>query len=122
MTPHQASGAAQGVEDGLILATLLADPLASTATLPHVLNAYDHIRRPFSQDVLHRSYETGVTYCFQRGAVADVSAADSAGEKVSMEDLKALNDHVCELLEWTETSSEKDRDAAVEIFRGLVKV
>ena len=70
---------------------------------------------------MDRSFETGATYCFQRGAVADVSVADSAGEKVAMEDLNALNNHVGELLEWTwKTSSEKDREGAVEIFRGLV--
>ena len=122
MTPHQASGAAQGVEDGLVLAALLADSLASTATLPYVLYAYDHVRRPFSQDILRRSFETGATYCFQRGALADVSVADSAGAKVAMEDLKVLSDRASELLEWTwKTSSEKDRDEAVEIFHGLVK-
>ncbi|EKM51434.1 uncharacterized protein PHACADRAFT_200263 [Phanerochaete carnosa HHB-10118-sp] len=120
MTPHQASGAAQGIEDGLVLSALLADPLASPATLPHILRAYDRVRRPFSEDVLRRSYETGAAYCFQRGTLADVSVADSVSGKITPEDLKALNDHVNELLEWTwKTSSGSDRSEALEMFHGF---
>ncbi|EKM51447.1 uncharacterized protein PHACADRAFT_187949 [Phanerochaete carnosa HHB-10118-sp] len=121
MTPHQASGAAQGVEDGLVLAALLADPLASPETLPHILHAYDRVRRPFSQDVLRRSYESGTTYCFQRGAFAGVSVADSANGKITLESLEALNGHINELLEWTwKTSSGGDRSEASKMFYGLV--
>ncbi|EKM51446.1 uncharacterized protein PHACADRAFT_263582 [Phanerochaete carnosa HHB-10118-sp] len=121
MTPHQASGAAQGVEDGLLLAALLADPLASPATLPHILRAYDHVRRPFSQEILRRSYECGAAYYFQRGAFADVPVPDSASGKIAPESLKALSDHINELLEWTwKTSSDGDRSEALEMFHGFV--
>ncbi|EKM48779.1 uncharacterized protein PHACADRAFT_202410 [Phanerochaete carnosa HHB-10118-sp] len=119
MTPHQASGAAQGVEDGLLLAALLADPLASAATLAHVLRAYDRVRRPFSQDVLRRSYECGAAYCFQRGAFAGND--DAADGKGTLESLEALSGYINGLLEWTwKTSSEGDRNEALEVFRGLV--
>ncbi|EIN04107.1 hypothetical protein PUNSTDRAFT_138838 [Punctularia strigosozonata HHB-11173 SS5] len=48
MNPHQGSGAGQGVEDGYLLAHLLAHP---GAALPDVLRVYDSARRPTSQRV-----------------------------------------------------------------------
>ncbi|GJE95301.1 FAD/NAD(P)-binding domain-containing protein [Phanerochaete sordida] len=122
MTPHQASGAAQGVEDGLVLAALLASPHASRTTLPRLLHAYDAVRRPFAQDVLRRSYDTGAAYCFQRGALAGLSTADSAAG-VAGAVLQELNDLVGVLLEWTwTTSAASEVRAALEVFEKGVEV
>ena len=59
MTPFQASGAGQAIEDALILSTILGN---SNITLPNVhtaLEVYDEIRRPFALDIQERSRQNG---------------------------------------------------------------
>ncbi|GJE95299.1 FAD/NAD(P)-binding domain-containing protein [Phanerochaete sordida] len=108
MTPHQASGAAQGIEDARVLAALLASPHASRTALPRLLRAYDAARRAPSQDVLRRSFETGAAYCFQRGALAE-----GDGEAA----FKAWKEAVGGLLAWTAVpGAQREVDAAVERF------
>ncbi|GJE90276.1 hypothetical protein PsYK624_064050 [Phanerochaete sordida] len=70
ITPHLGSGAAQRVEDGLILAAPFASPHPRASTLPAVLRAYYIVHRPFGQDVLLRSYALGGLYCLQTTRVA----------------------------------------------------
>lgn len=123
MTPHQGSGAGQGVEDGLVLARLLADPRATKDTIPRVLRAYDHVRRPFSQDIVRRSQKSGMLCCFQEGQLKDVSTEDSAAGKVPLDRLEALRSDVAELSEWTwATSAMGDRGEAVQLFNDMVEV
>ncbi|KAK3069798.1 hypothetical protein LTR53_011585 [Teratosphaeriaceae sp. CCFEE 6253] len=70
--PFQAAGAAQGVEDALILSNLLA-AVASTGNksatlgpqLAAALHAYDSIRRPRAQRQLEQSAEVGRMIHFQ---------------------------------------------------------
>jgi len=62
MTPWQGSGAGQAIEDVMILAALLErvqDPRRLTAAF----RAYDHVRRPRSQRIIHSSAGTGVIMC-----------------------------------------------------------
>ncbi|KAI0759178.1 hypothetical protein BC629DRAFT_1597879 [Irpex lacteus] len=69
MTPYEASGAGQAVEDSITLAALLARASKSnTGTdstvpiqtrLPHALQVYDEIRRPIAQRVKELSYRAG---------------------------------------------------------------
>ncbi|GJE99048.1 FAD-dependent monooxygenase [Phanerochaete sordida] len=113
MTPHLASGAGQGVEDGLVLAALLASPHARRETLPQVLHAYDAVRRPFSQDILQRSYDLGSMFCLQTPRVA---RAD-----VSLEDLQLLSADIADISRWTwTTTAERERTAAVKMLGELV--
>ena len=123
MTPNQGSGASQGVEDSIVLAGLLADPRATKDTIPQVLQAYDQVRRPFSQDIVRRSHRSGMMYCFQDGHLKDVSAEDSAAGKIPLEQLEALRDDIAELLEWTwSTSAMGDRDRAVKLLHDMLEV
>lgn len=59
MTPHQGSGAGQGIEDAYVLAALLAHPRTTRETLPVALKAYEAIRLPFAIDVQRRSSRSG---------------------------------------------------------------
>ncbi|EMD36944.1 hypothetical protein CERSUDRAFT_137302 [Gelatoporia subvermispora B] len=66
MRPHQGVGAGQGVEDGMVLATLLGSPLATRDTLRAALRAYDAIRRPVVQEVAKRSIDIGRSCYLER--------------------------------------------------------
>jgi salicylate hydroxylase len=72
--PYQAAGAAQGLEDALILSEVLARLArvsASDADLPsHIqagLDAYDSVRRPRAQKQLEQSAEVGDMIFLQHG-------------------------------------------------------
>lgn len=117
MTPHLASGASQGVEDSLLLATLLAQPKATKDTIPALLRAFDEVRRPMSQNVQKWSYETGEMYYLQSERVKDVTVEESNLGSVSDETLRGLNEDLGGMLAWTwETSAKADRERAVELF------
>lgn len=59
MSPHQASGAAQAIEDSYILSSQLTHPLCTKTTIPRALTIYDSIRRPVVNIVLEGSGNTG---------------------------------------------------------------
>jgi len=59
MTPFQASGAGQAIEDALILSTLLGNPKTSLHNVHTALEVYDEIRRPFALDIQERSRLNG---------------------------------------------------------------
>lgn len=76
--PFQAAGAAQGVEDALVLAFVLEELMTSskrgTAQLPEInagLKAYDAVRRPRAQKQLERAYEVGEMIYFQHPECGD---------------------------------------------------
>ncbi|KAH9840776.1 FAD/NAD(P)-binding domain-containing protein [Rhodofomes roseus] len=115
MTPHQGSGAGQAIEDGFVLASLLADPRTNRQTLPRVLQIYDAIRRPFSQDIMQRSRNSGRLYEF------GLSPTESEGDVVGMTGHSAADDiarrsaALQRMLSWAvETSVMDDRDRALQ--------
>ncbi|TFK66167.1 FAD/NAD(P)-binding domain-containing protein [Pluteus cervinus] len=59
MSPQQASGAGQAIEDAYILATLLGHSLTTRDNLDQVLEIYDMIRRPMATEVQERSLLNG---------------------------------------------------------------
>jgi salicylate hydroxylase len=70
--PFQAAGAAQGIEDALVLSHVLADlPVASTngpnleTHIQKALDAYDSVRRPRAQKQLEQSAEMSRMIFFQ---------------------------------------------------------
>ena len=64
MTPWQGSGAGQAIEDAMVLETLLG-VVKDPSGLPEVFKAYDQVRRPRTQRIVHSSYGTGVIMCGQ---------------------------------------------------------
>jgi salicylate hydroxylase len=76
--PYQAAGAAQGLEDALVLSEVLgrlANTSASDADLARCieagLKAYDSVRRPRAQKQLEQSAEVGDMIFFQHGEAGD---------------------------------------------------
>jgi len=76
--PYQAAGAAQGLEDALILSSVL-EKIAKTskeevnleANIRRALDAYDSVRRPRAQKQLEQAYEVGRMIFFQHEEVGD---------------------------------------------------
>jgi salicylate hydroxylase len=76
--PFQAAGAAQGLEDALILSSVLAElaklPMAdssSTLRTEAALEAYDSVRRPRAQKQLEQAAEVGRMIFFQDEEAGD---------------------------------------------------
>ncbi|KAB5575252.1 hypothetical protein GE09DRAFT_990382 [Coniochaeta sp. 2T2.1] len=68
MTPSEGQGAAQAIEDALVLTTLLGR-VKTAADIEPVLAAYDAVRRPRSQRVVETSQECMVVFSFRDGVV-----------------------------------------------------
>ncbi|KAF2692089.1 salicylate hydroxylase [Lentithecium fluviatile CBS 122367] len=62
MTPWQGSGAGQAIEDAMVLETLLGETKDPTG-LAAAFKAYDQVRRPRTQKIVHSSYGTGLITC-----------------------------------------------------------
>ncbi|KAJ4137150.1 hypothetical protein NW768_002731 [Fusarium equiseti] len=78
--PFQAAGAAQGLEDALVLSSVIAElakqPERGAAQLPAVqaaLTAYDSVRRPRAQKQLETAAEVADMVLFRHEAGADMS-------------------------------------------------
>lgn len=73
--PFQAAGAAQGLEDALILSNVLAgfarSSIEGSANVDVALKAYDTVRRPRAQKQLEQSAEVQSMLFFQDEAVGD---------------------------------------------------
>lgn len=76
--PFQAAGAAQGIEDALVLSNVLAEFAKSPAKgsnqnveIKAGLKAYDAIRRPRAQRQLEQAYEVGQLFYFQHPEAGD---------------------------------------------------
>ncbi|RDB27733.1 Salicylate hydroxylase [Hypsizygus marmoreus] len=65
MSPQQASGAGQAIEDAFILATLLGHPQTTLDNVSHALSIYDKIRRPIAMEVAERSLVNGRLFGLQ---------------------------------------------------------
>jgi salicylate hydroxylase len=59
MTPWQGSGAGMAIEDAMILDALLKE-VTNPAQLTSAFKAYDQVRRPRTQGLIHSSYGTGL--------------------------------------------------------------
>ncbi|KZT63557.1 FAD/NAD(P)-binding domain-containing protein [Daedalea quercina L-15889] len=114
MTPHQGSGAGQAIEDGFILASLLADHRTTRDTLPRVLQVYDSIRRPFSQDIERCSRECGWLYEYVLSP-ADVGISVGPTGDSPADELARRSNAAQQLLLWaSETSLMNDKDKALQ--------
>jgi salicylate hydroxylase len=62
MTPWQGSGAGQAIEDAMVLGTLL-EQVKSREQVKVAFQAYDQLRRPRTQRIIHSSSGTGLIMC-----------------------------------------------------------
>lgn len=120
MLPYLGAGVGQAFEDGYILATILAHPAVTLATLPAALAVYDDVRRPFSQGVQEASEKNGRNYQLRRAGWENVSAEDSRAGRYPRELLDVLVRELSEITAWTrETSILSEREGVVERIAAL---
>lgn len=83
MSPHQAAGAGQGLEDAAVLAHLLT-LVESPDQLEIAFRVYDGIRRPRAQKVVVTSNEAGLMYSFQHPQIGEdmQKIVDNANERM----------------------------------------
>ncbi|TFK34050.1 hypothetical protein BDQ12DRAFT_700563 [Crucibulum laeve] len=92
MSPQQASGAGQAIEDAFILATLLGHRLTRLENINQALSIYDNIRRPVATEVAERSLVNGRLFGLQLPGVD----ADKDTER-----LPEIGDAIKENWKWT---------------------
>ncbi|KAJ3556027.1 hypothetical protein NM688_g2252 [Phlebia brevispora] len=121
MTPHQASGAGQAVEDAMVLSMLLAQRELGRKTAPIALQVYDEVRRPFTQSVVRGSLQTGKNYYFQSPLAQEMLRELAKTGAMPTELLNKIGDETAEQLRWTwSTTIKGDQDYAVEMFKTRV--
>ncbi|KAH8111733.1 FAD/NAD-binding domain-containing protein [Phellopilus nigrolimitatus] len=118
MTPHQGSGAGQAIEDAYILASILAHPLTTLASLPAALKVYEAIRLPHANDVQRRSRENGKLYEFADPRFADLDLGGETNSSESdMQTLWKIGDAAVENWKWAWTTDiEDDRKKAIALL------
>lgn len=65
MSPQQASGAGQAIEDAFLLSTLLGHKSTNLSNVQTALQIYDTVRRPIAEEVAERSLENGRLFGLQ---------------------------------------------------------
>ncbi|EMD35743.1 hypothetical protein CERSUDRAFT_115693 [Gelatoporia subvermispora B] len=105
MEPYQGAGAGQAIEDAYLLASVIAHPDVTTATLPIALQVYDEIRRPFAQEVARKSHESGLLHQFNTAEFAQISAEESALGAIDAAAVAAIGRRHEELTAWSNSTS-----------------
>ncbi|EIW52781.1 FAD/NAD-P-binding domain-containing protein [Trametes versicolor FP-101664 SS1] len=115
MRPHQGAGAGQAMEDGFILAAILAHASVSVKNLNQVLRVYDTLRRPAAQDIQRRSELNGTLYQLRSTGWEDVTEEQSQAGGFSHEKLADVGRQVERQMEWVlEGSVMEEKRTAVE--------
>ncbi|KZT01919.1 FAD/NAD-P-binding domain-containing protein [Laetiporus sulphureus 93-53] len=117
MAPFQGAGAGLAMEDGFILASILAHTHVTRDTLPRALQIYDSIRRPITQWVVQHSRATGDFYDLRAAGfdtLSDTKGALSEGQ------LAKISKSLDGMFEWhLNTSVMPDRDRALELLDAM---
>ena len=100
MVPYQGAGLGQAIEDGYIIAKILAHPSANVANVSEALKIHDDVRRPFSQYVQQGSAWNGMMYQLRRAGWEDISPEDSAAGRYPPELLDVLGKEIKGLTDW----------------------
>ncbi|KAH8111716.1 FAD/NAD-binding domain-containing protein [Phellopilus nigrolimitatus] len=122
MTPHQGSGAGQAIEDAYILASILAHPLTTLASIPAALKVYETVRLPHANDVQRRSRENGKLYEFADPRFADLNlGGGTISSEPDPQTLWKLGDAIFENWKWAWTTDiEDDRKKAIALLEERV--
>ncbi|KAH7067506.1 salicylate hydroxylase [Paraphoma chrysanthemicola] len=106
-TPWQGSGAGQAIEDAMILETLFAE-VEDASQVPAVFQAYDRVRRPRTQRIVHSSHATGLI----------LSGVGEGGEGVDPEKIKNALPQRWGFIHGMDLKAHKRE--ALEVFRKLL--
>ena len=108
------------LQDGFILACILACPSVTVSNLSAALRAYDEVRRPRAQEVHRRSQDQGLLYHLRREGWIGISAEQSTAGMYPSELPAMLADKATANMDWTRTTSiEVDQARAVEMVERL---
>ncbi|KXN86198.1 Salicylate hydroxylase, partial [Leucoagaricus sp. SymC.cos] len=114
MSPQQASGAGQAIEDAFILATLLGHKSTTLANVQAALNIYDIVRRPVAEEVAERSLVNGRLFGLQLAGLD----ADTETER-----LPEIGEAVKENWKWTwTTTADSSVDKAIRMLEATQTV
>ena len=119
MVPYQGAGLGQAVEDGYILATILAHPSVNVANISQALRIYDSVRRPFSQYVQQGSAWNGMMYQLRRTGWEDISREDSAAGRYPPELLDVLGKEIKGLTDWQFGPGASIKDDVAKVVEAL---
>ncbi|EJF57443.1 FAD/NAD(P)-binding domain-containing protein [Dichomitus squalens LYAD-421 SS1] len=100
MVPFQGAGLGQAIEDGFVLANILAHSSVALANVSEALKIYDDVRRPFSQTVQQGSECTGELYQLRRAGWENISVEDSAAGRYPPELLSDFEKDAKAQMEW----------------------
>ena len=102
-TPYQGQGAAQAMEDALVLSALLAE-ITEPRHIPNALLTYDQVRRVRSQRVVSTSRDSG--------QLVSMQAEGIGGDVEKMRDILSWRVHWI----WNRDVEEQNREA-VRLFK-----
>lgn len=122
MTPHQAAGAGQAIEDAYILGSLLGHSSVTLDSLPIALKVYEQVRLPFANEVQRRSAEAAWRQSLQDPSMCaflDVQGTDKSKECTGDDvgKLWEIGHAITDRMKWIWTSSaEDDRVQAMKVL------
>ena len=127
MTPHQAGGASQAIEDAYILGEILnrvftARPGAAPPAplLEHAFKVYEQVRLPLANSVLMKSRDNGRMYCLSYPGCRpeDLFEMDEDGRlQLGAEKVERMEKILDAQWSWAWTTTiEDDRDQAMRLL------
>ena len=131
MTPHQASGAGQAIEDAYILGEILSRVFTacsgaapSAPLLEHALKVYERIRLPLANSVLMKSRDNGRMYCLSYPGCRpeDLFEMDEDGRlKLGAGKVERMEQILGAQWSWAWTTTiEDDRDRAMGLLEEVL--
>jgi len=131
MTPHQASGAGQAIEDAYILGEILSRVFTACSgaapfapLLEHALKVYERIRLPLANSVLMKSRDNGRMYCLSYPGCRpeDLFEMDEDGRlKLGAGKVERMEQILGAQWSWAWTTTiEDDRDRAMGLLEEVL--
>ncbi|KAM5532658.1 hypothetical protein V8D89_013702 [Ganoderma adspersum] len=113
MGHHLGAGAGQSFEDGFFLARLMSHPDITKEDLPSVLQLYDEIRRPFTQNIVALARRRGQLHHLDSPELAWLTAERSAkGDALNREQLDEISEMMERCRDWQFGPSVLEESAA----------
>ncbi|KAH9933957.1 FAD/NAD(P)-binding domain-containing protein [Epithele typhae] len=120
MTPFQASGLGQAIEDGFVLASILSQTNVTVSNVASALKIYDKIRRPFAQNIQRLSDANGQCQHLRQGGWEDVTAEESLRGGFAQDRFDGVSELLASHMKWAQESSVMDdRDEALRMAKEL---
>jgi len=127
MTPHQASGASQAIEDAYLLGEILnrvftacSGTAPSAPLLEHAFKVYEQVRLPLANSVLMKSRENGRMHCLSYPGcrVEDLFEMDEDGSlQLGAGKVERMEKLLGAQWSWAwNTTIEDDRDQAMRLL------